>query len=539
MTALELRKRQAGNETGHDKTPKTTVPVRPKSNLVRPVREINFGRRLAFTIDEDSIQMATASHWGPRVRLIDISKSYLSPDDRSGDGRWSFLRRTIKDYVRQFGGRRPSISLTLTGPQTALRTVTMPRLKGAELQTALMFEAKRQVPFPDDDCWIDYRVTEELTRGDERHLKASILAATKVAVGDLLAPFEELGLEVTHLYHTQDVIGQLLRPLPDFDKNRPYTLIDIHRRSTEISYFRGSNLEFYHVSSLGSSFLANRSDPTVFEYFAESLATEIQNSLDFYGGQYSTDRIRETYIYGDLSYTDELISLLSDRFGFRFCRFPIKHLPIARSRSGLVEDNIAVCLPAVAAASNQNRIANLLPEASKRKRRRQRVDRIGLAALMVLAGSFGAHWFAATTSLQTAQEHFAELDRRGAEFRASEMYATYNHLKRKLAANQAFIDQTRDKPSYLSLNLKELTHLMPKSVRLYDLEFNAKSPEQNLLISGLIASKDSPPELVLAELVENLTASPFYENVTLERHVKKREPDGFVLNFNLSMTGVI
>jgi len=382
MALPQLRKSKVGTDSQGNPAPTVPAPAKTTMEQVRPPRVFGFGRHLAFTIDDDSIQMAAAKHLGHHVRLLDVNKTYFSSDEESGR---NILRRTIGEYVREYGGRRPSISLTLTGPQTALRTVTVPRLKGSELQSTLGYEARRQIPFPSEDCWIDFRVTEAITRGREQRLRASIFAATKLAVEDLLAPFEELGLEVDRIYQTQDVIGQLLKPLANFKETSRYALIDIHRRSTEISYYRGCNLEFYHVSSLGSSFLANRSDPTVFEYFAESLVTEIQNSLDYYGGQFSASQVQEIFIYGDLSYTEELISLLSDRFGLRFRRFPIDHLKFVRGRNLPFKDNLTVCLPAAAAAVNQTQIANLLPTQSKQRKALRRIDSIGVAAIMLLA----------------------------------------------------------------------------------------------------------------------------------------------------------
>jgi Tfp pilus assembly PilM family ATPase len=539
MSAPELRKSKAAIDGHPNNGPVTSAPDRPKVERIRPTRDYSIGRRLAFTIDEDSIQMAAARHIGPQIKLLDVSKSYFTAGSVGDDNYLDFLRHTIVDYMKQFGGHRPVVSLTLTGPQTALRTVRIPKVKGSDLDAALRFEAKRQVPFPVDDCWTDHRVTEEIVNKGQHHLKASILAATKVAVSELLAPFEELGLTVASLYHTQDVIGQLLAPLPGFDPHKQYTLIDIHRRSTEISYYCGSDLEFYHVSSLGSSFLANRSDPTVFEYFAESLATEIQNSLDYYGGQFQASRVQDIYIYGDLSYTDDLISMLGERFGFNFRRFPIEHLKFVKNQNLLFHDNVAVCLPAVAAATNNYKIANLLPTALKQKQARRKADRVGIACMIFLAFLFASHWLASVAALRSGEEHLAELERQSTEFQASEMFATYNNLKRRLAANQLFINKAQETPSYFGLNLKELSKLVPQGVRLYDLGFVADAPDRNYLLSGLITTQETPPEIVLAELVENLSASPFYDDVTIERHIKRHKPEGFVIDFNLSMTGVI
>ncbi len=525
------------SDTGGQSTEPASNSTELKRQHVSPASEFSFGRRLAFAIDEDSIQMVAASHVGPHVRLLDATKFYLASEQKSTENRQLLLSTTIKQYVREYGGRWPSIALTLTGPQTALRSIVVPNLKGTELAAALNFEGRRQIPFPAEDCWIDSRVTEMMSDGQSRKMRASVFAATKLAIQELLLPFVDLDLDVGCIYQTQDVLGQLLRSLPNFQPNANYTLINIHARSTEVSYFNGSNLEFFHVSSLGSSFLANRTDPTVFEYFAESLATEIQNSLDFYGGQFASGRDPDIFIYGDLAYTEELIDLISDRHGLRFRRFPGEHLHLNFGPK-LSPDDICVSLPAVAAAVGRRKIANLLPTPIKRESKIRKTNQVGIAATAFIAFVLIAQWLVSASSLTNSQEHLAQLESQAAKFQASEMFATYDRLKRKLSANQAFIAMTREEPSYLGLNLKELSHQVPKAVHLYNLEFIASAPENNYQLSGLVTGSSTPPELILAEMVENLIASPFFDDVTVERHVKRRRADGTLLDFTLSMRAI-
>lgn len=531
--------REQPTDGGAESRPTTLAPniTELQRQHVSPTGEFSFGRRLAFAIDDDSIQMVAASHVGPRVKLLDATKFYLASDQKSSENRQLLISSTIKEYVSQFGGRWPTIALTLTGPQTALRSIVIPELKGAELASALNFEGRRQIPFPAEDCWIDSRVTEIISDDQTRKMRASVFAATKLAVQETLSPFVDLGFDVGCVYQTQDVLGQLLRSLPNFRPDANYTLINIHSRSTEIAYFHGSNLEFFHVSSLGSSFLANRSDPTVFEYFAESLATEIQNSLDFYGGQFTSGRDPDIFIYGDLAYTEELIDLISDRHGLRFRRFPGEHLHL-NIGDELAPEDICVNLAAVAAAVSQGKIANLLPTPAKRESALKKANRIGIAATIFIGFVLIAQWLVSASSLATSQKHLDQLEAQAAKFQASEMFATYNRLKRKLIANQAFIAKTREEPSYLGLNLKELSHQVPPAVHLYNLEFSARATDNNYQLSGLVSGNSAPPELILAEMVENLIASPFFEDVIVERHVKRRKSSGTLLDFTLSMRAI-
>jgi len=517
----------------------TGIADTPIIKRLRPRAQFRFGRHLAFTFGDDSVQMAAASHLGPRIKLLDVTKHYFSATDLSSPERHEqLLRQEIRQYVSQFGGRWPTVSFTLTGPATALRTVTLPWLRKREFEAALRFEAGRQLPFRTEDCWIDYRVTEIIRRGKSQQVRAAVLAATRVAVQERLTPFEQSGLGVNRIHHTQDVISQLLRFLTDFDEDRDYMLVDIQRRRTEISYYHGSNLQFFHISSLGSSFLAKRTDPTVFEYFAESLATELQNSLDYYGGQFASHAAQEIYIYGDLSYTDELIALLTERMGFTFRCFPTEHLSLTKNRDLPFEKNLAVCLPAVAAAVSQTRIADLLPYPLKTREKHRSVNRASIAAIILVATIMALHWLGMVSQIRSARTELIELQRQMSKFQTSEMFATYSRVKTRIAANQAYLENTRESPSLLALNLKELSHLVPGPVRLYSLAYS-DAVDRNILISGVISTRDVPPEVVLAELVENLTASPFYEDVQIEHHVKRHKDNQSQLDFSLSMKGLL
>jgi Tfp pilus assembly PilM family ATPase len=503
-----------------------------------PKRQLQLGRRLAFSVDDEAVQMAAASHMGSKISLLSVRKTYIPRSAESSSARHAFVLGAIREFVAEFGGRSPSVSVTVDGQETALRTILMPRLKPRELSAAVTYEAKRQIPFPVEDCHFDFRTIQHVTGGAEHQLKVAVLAATRRLVQEKLTPLQELDLEVGQVYHAQDVIGQLLPSLPHFNPDMDYAFINVQRDRSEVSYYHGNNLAFFHVSSLGSSFLANRSDPTMFEYFSESLATEIQNSLDYYSGQYSAQFSNEIYIYGDLAYSDELIGRLTDRFGLSFVRFPAELLSFVHRRNLPFEDTLPVCLSAVAAAVCQAKLANLLPDTLKAVRRRRTANRLGVAAIAMLTGLLSISWLGDVSSVRTANEQLRRVEQEVEKFRASEMFSTYNHVKRSIASSESFIAKAKDIPSFFGLNLKELSRLTPAAVRLQHLDFQPGSSERDFVLAGVVTTDNTPPELVLAEFVANLEASPFYANIRVDRNVKKRVPQGFQLEFNLSLKGV-
>ncbi|UCC44553.1 MAG: pilus assembly protein PilM [Candidatus Zixiibacteriota bacterium] len=506
---------------------------------VQPKRQYRLGRFLACCIEDQAIQLAAAKSIGTRQTLVDVRKVYIASPKATGEERAIFIANTLREYVAEFGGRYPNISICISGPETAYRTLEMPALSRRELAAALVFEAKRNLPFPVEQSVFDYRTIQESTDKGSNGIKVALLAATGRLLTENLAPFDQLNLEVEHVYHVQDVIGQMLRNIRRFSEAKSYAVLNVKQDTTEISFYAGSNLEFTHLSNIGSAFLARRSDPTVFEYFSESLAGELQNSLDYYTGQFSTEFSSQVYIYGDLAYSDDLVNMLTDRFGFSFMRFPIGGISCTGSSREECQSTLPVCLPATAAALCTARLANLLPPNRKNQLRIRHINRLGIVAALLLGLALITGWIMQRMSVTSAQERLGASSRQLEIYRGSEAYAAYSRIKQQIAVDQSYLEKIRQSPSFLGLSLKELSRLTPSSIRLSDLDYNASQPNQNLELRGEVRSTTVPPEIILAEYVEALTSSPFYADITVKRHVKRRVGDQFRLEFELTAKATV
>ena len=492
-------------------------------------------RSLAFAINDDSVEMAAVSHLGGKIRLIDLRKVYLPGDYTASEQRNTFISDEIESFLDKHRSRNMKLSLTICGAETAFRTFVMPRLPGKELQSAVNYEVKKQLPFPAQDAYHDFRAIARVQKDKQSQIKIALLAATRRLVEDRLAIFERLGYVVSHIYITPDVISQILRFLPGFREDNNYALINIERHRSQIAYYRGSNLEFYHYVSLGSSFLANRRDSKRFEDFAELLAGEIQNSLDYYTGQFSVHFTNRVYIYGDLAYADDLVQLLSAHFGFEFTRFPAEHLSFIKGNGGDFEYSLPVSLAVLAAATCDVRLANLLPKKNVAVQKRRMVDRLAAAALSVLALLFVGDWAVGQYGLAANKAYLETLNQNIATFKSSAAYNTYNLLKQQIAANRSFVEATRQTYSYFGPGLKELSIITPGTVRLTGMEYFSNQAAENVNLQGVIQSKSTPPEVILAEYIETLDASPYYGDVSISRYKKKPTTDGFDLEFSLVM----
>ena len=539
MLGLKLRsKAGASGDTGMNGDRRDTV-VEPAESRIRPSRDLAVGRTLAFALNDDSVEMAAVSRLGSRVKVLDVRKVYVPGEAAAEDRRSVFLTGVISEYVAQYGGRHPDIRLAVAGPETAFRAFVIPQLKRSELDSAITYELKKQLPFPPSDCFHDYRRVASIRDARQRRTKVSLHAATKRLIKEQLDHFDQLGFEVHRVFNAADAIGQLLARLPNFTDSKHHAVINVERRRSLISYYRGGNLEFYHYSSLGSAFLSQRSDDMRFDDFAELLAGEIQNSLDYYTGQFSSQSVECLYLYGDLVYTDEFIERLAGHLGFEFARFPSEKLGLRATRldEGSTHD-LPVCLQALAAALCDSRLANLLPPERKVVQARRRVDKWGIAALLVLAALLAGEWAVNQRELASGKIYEQTLQQDIARFRNSEAFSTYNLIKQRIAADRMFLQETQPTESYFGVTLKELSRLTPGPIRLTGLDYQGTKVEQNLNLQGIVRSKAVPPEVLLAEYVKTLDDSPVIKGVSVSRYTKKELNDTFELEFSLLLAGI-
>jgi Tfp pilus assembly PilM family ATPase len=517
--------------------PTPTLARGNREKYLKPSRRSALGDHLAFAVSDEAVQVALCSHLAGKRRLIDVRKVYIPRDLTATEHRSKFVTGVVDDLYHELGGRWKTTSLTVGGTETAFRNLVLPDLSRTAFSQALWFEAKRQLPFPINDCHFDFRRVAIINDDAGRKVRTALIAATKRLIAEQIAPFQSLHIELDAIYHTQDVIGRLLPGMSDYEPDKHYCIINIERMRSEIAYYVGSELEFSHVISLGSSFLANRRDDTVFDYFTETLTNELQNSLDFYSGQFANRFSNQVFIYGDLSYSDELISRLSSRFEFTFQRFPVETLNLFEFDAETIQPSLSVCLPVVATAVNNASLPSLLPAEIRADHRSKRIDRWSLGAVALLAAVIGFIWVTGISSVSRHNAQLASVKAEIEQFRNSSLYATYDSLKQQMIADQNYLAKIKPSPSYLSVMLKELSTLTPDEVQLSDFAVAKEQPDRNGRVVGVVRSSTTPPEIILAEYVERLHRSPVFSQVTVDSYQKRKGTGLFELVFQISFVG--
>ncbi len=502
-------------------------------------RHLGFGRTIAILIDDQAIQMATTQKYWNRSRLLDATKIYIPPSHNTAERRKNFISGEIDRYIQEHRRLLTRFVLGVDGPETAVRVLSFPNMTARELARAVYWEGNKQIPFGLEDAYYGYQRANADSRKINSELEVSLIAASRSEVNNRL---EELSpdLRISGVHFGLEAIGFMLRHVDGYSPDKTYILINIKKSNTEVSFYRGTRLEFKHLSSFGSGTLNTEiGGGDDFQVFTEKLAQEIQNTLDFYVGQFSRATTEIAFLYGDLSYSEEIISKLSARFGIEFRIFPIPNRLNPRPETESHPDQIPVALKAVALATVDDDLVDLSPPHLKEFRAIRKCHRLAIPALTLVTVLLLVTWMSLKYQVDKDRFLLASATAQIEEFSTSPAYIMYNKIKQRLAADRAFLDRLENEPTYLHLNLKEISRLTPQPIRLISYSLDNTGQGFSLSVEGRVQSTGMPPEVTLAEYIACLEGSPMFENVKLKKYIKKAEMDHFVIDFVIQTNAIL
>lgn len=502
-------------------------------------RRYSFGRTIAIVIDDQSLQLAAARQTWHRSRLLNVTKAYIPSAYSGQEKRENFITSEIMRYVREYGGKKTRYILGIGGQESAIRLLNFPAMNRRELDSAVFWEGNKQIPFGLKDSYYGYHLVDRWEENGQSELNVVLLATPRKEVHRRL---EELkaDIRIDGAYHELEAIGQMLPFLDEYQPGKAYTLVNIMKSHTEISFYRGARMEFRHTASIGSDSLSSPGEKElVFQDFADALTVEIQNSLDYYVGQFSQILADKILIYGDLCYSEELVGHLTHHFGMEFCRFPIDNWLKSQPKARDYAEQIPVSLGAVALAVARDSMVNLLPNNMQEAASVRKYYRVAVPAAATLLLILFGTWLSLRQHVATEQFHLTVRQNQLERLKSSPSFVMYNRLKQQLTANRQLMEKLDREPTFMNLNFKELSLITPPQIRLDLLDLQNAGDRLSLTLNGEARSASTPPEVIVAEFVARLEGSPFYRNVALRKHSKKSVQGAFSLEFLVEMDTVI
>jgi len=503
-------------------------------------KKMGLGRVVSILVDDDSIQLACAGRLFFLSRLINATKIYIPSSLNTEESRRNFITGEINKYIHEFKGTFTKYILGVSGPESAFRILTLPRMSRKDLSRAVFYEGNKRIPFDMHHACYGFQVFECGAGEKSGQINVSLIAVSRKEIDQKLQLLQPLNIKIDAIYHEHEALGHLLPHIQDFEKEKTYALINIRKQRSEISFYKGTRLEFIHTCSIGSEYLA---PGNIYyehhEQFMNALLDEIQNSLDFYAGQFSRRFTEKIFVYGDFAYAEELIEKLTNNIGLEFRRFPVKTLIKSDHETDDHYGEIAPVLGAAALAVADYSLLNFIPQEIKEIRSASRYWRYAVPGIILMTAVLLAFWVSLKYKNNIKQGQLESTKAQIQKFINSETFHTYSRIKKQMALDEAYLSKLDRKQSHLHLNLKELSRLTPLKIKLDRYDLRPIDNRLTLQISGKAVSNDPPPEVILAEYIAGLEKSAFYKQVNIRRYSKRQYKGRFLLDFEIEMDAVI
>lgn len=249
------------------------------------------------------------------IRLLALSKSgdgyavnYAASVEETGINKGK-VQDLLKQYAGAAGAGPKVLATSIWASAIFVRPITMPLMTQAELKGGIKFEAEKHLPFPVDECVLDYYMIRK-TGG--RNMEVMLVAAKKDLVEERRKMIEETGYQISFIdIHPFAVSNAFSAFQPEYKSKLTGF---VHIGDTTGGAFGGINVLNVMkegmpvmVRDIGQDTVAGQGALT--QEAVDRLAGKVSNAVGFY--ENSTDEeIEEVYLTGAGARSPELAAAL-------------------------------------------------------------------------------------------------------------------------------------------------------------------------------------------------------------------------------------
>ncbi len=251
------------------------------------------------------------------------------------------LIQTLRDLVESHKIKTKNVAASISGHSVIIRKVQLPVMTQDEVEASIQWEAEQYIPFDISEVNLDFQILGPDDK-DPSVMAVILVAAKKDFVSDYISVFREAGLNPQVL----DVDCFALENV--FEANYPITegevvaLINMGASAMNVNILKGGMSAFTRDIQVGGNVFNDEIqkrlglsgedaemaklgsqldgvDPElvkdVLDDSAESLAQELQRSLDFFSATSGDQKVQKVYITGGLSRMPQMRKALEQRLG--------------------------------------------------------------------------------------------------------------------------------------------------------------------------------------------------------------------------------
>ena len=264
---------------------------------------------------------------------------------------------TLRALLKEVPLKTKNIRLTVSGEGVNPIRITLPSMPKAELSEAIRWEIKEQIPFPIETARIDFHVLDEFVEEGVKKLDLMVVACPSHLINQTLSIAEGAGLQPSHLDIAPFALWNAFALHDRPAQEEVAALIDLGSRKTGIHLFRNGEFQFSReVTPAGADItqaimegLGHGEDtdrlyeqaeeekqstgipqpiPFWMRPVLERLVAEISRSLDYYRSQFNVERVNRVLLTGGGAKLKNLATFLSTELHLPVENFnPLKEIP--------------------------------------------------------------------------------------------------------------------------------------------------------------------------------------------------------------------
>jgi type IV pilus assembly protein PilM len=252
---------------------------------------------------------------------------------------------TIRELVQSQRIRHKETGIAISGHSVIIKKITLPAMTDEELEESIQWEAEQYIPFDINDVNIDVQVlTPEATEAGQ--MDVLLVAAKKDMINDYLAVVQEAGLTpmvVDVAAFCVENAFEVNYDLPSTDTivlvNIGASVININvlsdgitsftrdismggnqfteeiQKQLNVSYDEAEALKLGGGSAVDADSVVPQEVERVIASVSESLAGEVQRSLDFYAATAADSHISRIYLSGGACKLPSLYKVIENKVG--------------------------------------------------------------------------------------------------------------------------------------------------------------------------------------------------------------------------------